>query len=232
MVCAMALRALYEFTASPGRDTELGSYAANVRTEPGCVEAEAYRSVTDPSHVAVVQLWADQYAFSEHWRRSHVLDASEVARAEFYPHQYFDLDGAWVAQEHEGRNSGIVWPNSGSVRVLIQGSAADLDAALPSTLDNARETLREPGCLQFDWLRGIEFTHHTLLLELWQDQRIYDAHWQLRLKTGPSGPPPAAPRSVGSEGLEFYRFQTFIHLYDRWLPSDVNSWSETIVWAG
>jgi quinol monooxygenase YgiN len=240
-----AIRALHQLVADDSQGAELVDYVQRVRKQPGCVEAECYRSVDDPRNAGIVELWRDQHAYGDYWTR--VLDSPEqdvVLRAaaqpgpgragsEFYRHQYFYRDRIWVPVDHRDRTQKVRWPASGSVRIIIQNSQSNVDTIAPVLLGNARETRREPGCLQFEWFRSIEFRNHMLLLELWQDQAIYDAHWHLRIATGSGGAVARepAPRQQGSNGLEFYRYQPFTHLYDRWLPADVTRWSETVIWA-
>lgn len=241
-----SIRALHQLAAGESQNAELVDYVQRARKEPGCMEAECYRSIDDPGSVAIVELWRDQHSYGDYWAR--VLEdpgqgvvlraASRHAQgdsgSEFYRHQYFQRDRIWVAVDHQDRTQKVFWPAAGSVRIVIQGSQANVEETLPALLDNARETRREPGCLQFDWLRSVEFPNHMLLLELWGDQAIYDAHWQLRIKTGSGGGGAVrepAPRQQGSNGQEFYRYQPFTHLYDRWVPADVTKWSETVIWA-
>ena len=241
-----SIRALHQLVADGSQDAGLVDYVQRVRKEPGCLEAECYRSLVDPKNVGIVELWQDQHSYGDYWAR--VLDRPEQdavlrtasqhpqgeSSSEFYRLQYFYPDRVWVAVDHQDRTQKIFWPTSGSVRIIIQGSQANIDETLPAVLENVRETLREPGCLQFEQFRSIEFPNHMMLLELWRDQAIYDAHWQFRIKTGSGSAGVVrepAPRQQGSNGLEFYRYQPFTHLYDRWVPANVANWSETVIWA-
>lgn len=240
----MTLRVLHQFSRDSVDEADLVRCTRSVRGVPGCLEAECYRSVVDPENLALTELWEDQHAFGDYW--AHALakpednplvravgDGEREPVSEFYRHQYFSARGAWVAQVHKDRVQKVFWPAAGRVRVFIQSSSAHFDAVLPALLDNVRETRREPGCLQFAWVRGVEFPNHTALIELWESQAHYDAHWSLRTATGPSGPPPEPPpRQQGTNGAEFYRYERFRHLYDRWLPADVSRWSATVTWAG
>ncbi|MFG1667698.1 putative quinol monooxygenase [Streptomyces sp. Y7] len=238
-----ATRVLHQLTDSENRDAELIEHVQRVRKEAGCTEAECYRSALDPQKVAIVELWQDQYAYGDYWTRvlssadpgpvlrSASSQAQGESASEFYRHQYFYPDPVWVAAGHKDRTQKIFWPAGDGVRVIIQTSMPNVDAALPALLENMRETQREPGCLQFELLRSIEFPNHILLLELWPSQQIFDAHWQLRMKVGSDEEAPEpAPRQQGSNGMEFYRHQPFQHLYDRWMPAEVTKRSETVIW--
>ncbi|MET8948897.1 antibiotic biosynthesis monooxygenase [Streptomyces sp. NPDC004542] len=240
-----AIRVLHQFHAGEEQEERLLAYTRRLRKETGCLEAEHYRSVVAPASIAVVELWEDQYLYGEHWARA--LEEAEPdvvlgavsgrtqsgATSEFYRHEYYQPGRVWLPVAQQGRTQKVFWPAAGAVRVLYQGSPADTDAVLEEVAEGVRETRREPGCLQFEWFRGTEFPGHVLVLELWQDQTAYDAHWLLRISTGSGGDGgEQAPRRQGTNGLEFYRGQEFTHLYDRWLPADVARRSETVVWPG
>ena len=237
-----AIRALHPLPAGTDPAAAAG-YARRLRERPGCLEAECYRAISDPGALYLVALWADQRDHDRHWAKvladpgddlvhaSVRPDAPEGEPAEFYRHARFHLDRVWVADRFAGQAPKILWPAAGAVRVIIQSSFADPERALPEFAADELATRREPGCLQYLRAQSVEHPEHFLLLELWRDQAVYDAHWHLRLKTG-SGRRKAepAPRRLGANGLEFYRHQPFRHLYDRWLPADVARWSETILW--
>jgi quinol monooxygenase YgiN len=239
------IRALHPLPADTD-PSEAAGYAQRLRERPGCLEAECYRGIGDQDETFLVSLWADQRDHDRYWTQvladsggdpadlvyaSVRPDAPEPAPAEFYTHARFRLDRVWVAERFAGDPPKIFWPAAGPVRIIIQSSFADPEGALPALVADELATRREPGCLQYLRAQSVEYPEHFLLLELWRDQAVYDAHWQLRLKTGSGGrKAEPAPRRLGENGLEFYRHQPFRHLYDRWLPADVSRWSETIVW--
>jgi quinol monooxygenase YgiN len=236
------IRVLHQLRTDRG-DDELASYASEAGAYPGCVESECYRSTRDRETVAVVQLWRGEDAFSAYW--AELLGAAgndlvigrvgasgaPASTTEFYRHQYFDLDRIWIASTYASQASRINWPAYGAVRIIIQDSLAEFDAELPDLHANTNETHREPGCLQFEYFRGAQYEGHSLLLELWESQQIYDAHWHLRIKTRRPVTRKKAPRESGKNGREFYRHAGFRHLYDRWLPASVDQWSETVTWS-
>nr|WP_301539755.1 antibiotic biosynthesis monooxygenase [Nocardioides sp. zg-DK7169] len=211
-----------------------------VRTLPGCREAEAYRSLRDPLEVAVVQLWQDESAHDAYAADVAAatvpslvaeLAARDEVRTEAYTHEYFSpADGVWTAAS-QGAARRIVWPARGPVRIVIQSCFADPEGEAPALLANERETLREPGCEEFAWMRGVEDARHILLLERWSSQRIYDQHWVLRRRTASGGPARVrAERTHGTNGAEFYRHQQFRLLYGRWLPADPDDFPTTVDW--
>ncbi|WP_244931381.1 antibiotic biosynthesis monooxygenase [Nocardioides sp. W7] len=242
----MPLRILHRLTlpatatASATATGRLAAEAVAARSLPGCREAEAYRSLSSPDQVAVVQLWEDEDAHDAY--AAAVADGAvaslpaelasrDEAGTEAYAHEYAaPVEGVWTAaSQSAGRR--IVWPARGAVRIVIQSCFADPDAEAPGLLANEAETRREPGCLEFAWMRGVEDPRHILLLELWESQRIYDQHWLLRRRSGSGGPARVrAERTFGSNGAEFYRQQEFRLLYDRWLPRAEDAWSTTVDW--
>lgn len=236
----MTLRILHRLTLPASADERLAAEAGATRDLPGCREAEAYRSLGSPDEVAVVQLWEDEAAHDAYAAAVAVgtrtalpadLAAGDEARTEAYAHEYATpVEGVWTATS-QGAGRRIAWPARGPVRIVIQSCFADTAAETPGLLANERETQREPGCLEFRWMRGVEDPRHILLLELWASQRIYDQHWILRRRTAGSGPArQRAERAHGTSGAEFYRQQEFRLLYGRWLPRDEDAWSTTVDW--
>lgn len=245
------LRVLHPIThaGTDARDDDLREYAGWARAQAGCLESEPYRR-SSGGHALLVELWADEAAFSAHWRdvlagaeSADVLrDAVTAAGAppsEIYLHRTFHKERGWVDDTLPEGGSVIAWPGRGGVRVLIISSVAEPAVALTGFAADEAATRRESGCLEYDWCQSLEDPHHVVLAELWQSQPIYDAHWQLRIKVAegreargevaPRRTP--GPRSLGSNGAEFYRHAPFTHHYDRWLPTEVTAWSETVSWA-
>jgi quinol monooxygenase YgiN len=248
----MPLRVLYQLCRELTDDGDLRTHTEQARSEKGCLEAECYRGFEQSEHIAILELWEDEYAYSEHWTRqlehdmafSTILRSSGVRRsgedgAEFYRHRYFQTsEGVWTPPEAIGRQSRIDWPGGGQVRIISQNSRARIEETLPQLVAYSEETRKEPGCLQFEHFHSVEFEPHTMNLELWTDQVIYDAHWRLRQRSRASGASrasagegPRPPRQQGTNGFEFYQRAAFTHLYNRWLPVDVREWSDSVLWT-
>lgn len=236
----MAIRILHRLTLPDAADERLAAEDSALRELPGCLQAESYRSLRSPAAVAVLRLWEDEAAHDAY--AAAVADGTvaslaaelagrDEASGEAYRHEYFaPVDGVWTA-ESQGAGRRIVWPAGEAVRILIQTCFPDTEREAPALLANEHETLREPGCLEFTWMRGVEDQRHILLLELWASQRLYDQHWVLRQRTASGGQASRRiERTRGSNGLEFYRHQEFRLLYGRWLPADERSWSTTVDW--
>lgn len=236
----VTLRILHQFRAPASADDRLTAEAATTRGLPGCQEAEAYRGLSEPERVAMVQLWDDEDAYASYLTAvmAAELDSLPIelagrdqAQTEAYPHTYFaPVDQVWTAQGQDVSRR-IVWPARGPVRIVIQSCFANTAAEAPELLDNERKTRREPGCTDYAWLHGIDDNRHILLLESWADQRLYDQHWILRCRTrGTNSARQRAERAYGTNGAEFYRQDELRWHYDRWLPTDDNAWSNTVAW--
>ncbi len=238
-----ALRVVHQFEGSPY--AAHAERAARVRAEAGANEVEVYRSIDCSSRLAVLERWADEAAFAAHVdaaRRAetdavlvHRRDAGVAAiPSEIYVHQTFRSDRIWLAGETGdavSRASAVAWPARGAVRIVLQLCLVTTDALLGALRADQEATRLEPGCRQYEWVQSAETPEHVALLELWDDQQVYDHHWHLRLKTGPQAiDMNFAERTRGANGIEFYRHQPFTYLYDRWLPADQAQWSETVVW--
>ena len=202
---------------------------------PG-IDAEAFVSI-DGSRAVILERWPDEKTYAEHWSQaarelgSHAVLGGRAPRpSEFYRYEPFRLDRVWFASSLPEPRRSIVWPSQGAVRVLVQLALADSSTLHEQLIADESTTRPEPGCEQYEWLRGVESTNHFLLVELWQSQFLYDNHWHLRLATEPAPPLPRVDRDRGANGIEFYRHQPFRHLHDRWLPLDPSRWSETVVW--
>src|SRR4051812_15335286 len=102
-----AIRVVHQF-ASSDRVDDLASYAARVRSEPGCVEAEAYAAVDGCGRLVLIERWVDEAAYGAHWSAA-LADADKDAvliervsagtaalPSEFYAHQPFRSDRVWV----------------------------------------------------------------------------------------------------------------------------------------
>ncbi|MDZ7914878.1 MAG: antibiotic biosynthesis monooxygenase [Rhodococcus sp. (in: high G+C Gram-positive bacteria)] len=232
------LRVLHQLRNSSLSGDELSRSAADVRGRPGALESEAYVCTSDSNRSAIVQLWEDETAYTE-FRRGRGTDSVTAAiddpevelTTEFYARCPYRQNGAaWTPVSHGAQSSVIEWPAAGAVRAIIAVAAPsvpEVDSALDA---DCRATRREPGCEQYAYFRGTEHPEDLLLLELWVDQRHYDAHWGLRVDTGGDEKPPSPPRILGKESIEFYRHSPFVHLYDRWMPSESQAWSRTISW--
>src|SRR5690606_12553936 len=96
----------------------------------------------------------------------------------------------------------------------------DLESYLEYWPVRSAECRAEPGCLQYEVFRSLEFPNQFALLEAWADQESYDAHWTAQQQI-PNRPRfERAPRANGRDGLEFYHELTYYRLEEgRWVPA-------------
>lgn len=218
----------------------LDSYATSTRESGVAIESEVYVRIDGTSGGCLVELWESETTLVDHWAALEGETAGAVLSVggsgtvtELYSHCYFDLqDGTtWTPVGSTPSSRLIHWPARDEVRVVAQGSVQDPEQIIPFLMKDMADTQREYGCVEYSWFRGSEHPEHQLLLELWQDQRLYDNHWALRGLTRQEGEGPMhAPRAHGTNGIEFYRRNRVELQYGRWLPADPQKWSTTISW--
>lgn len=238
----MSLRILHEFFDASPLGSLTGEVAA-LRDEQDCISAEIYRAMGEEDHWALTIIWRDEVSYWSLWDRVLAgqyptfgsLARSGGMSAEFYSRTPYRLEaGRWIPDSAAKAGRRIVWPARGAVRIIIQGAyQPNADMAELTRLE-VEETRREHGCLAYAWMENIELSGHLMLLELWQDQEIYDHHWEIRNQTvqfrGNSGRE-ARPVTRGVATREFYRHEAFTHHYDRWQPARIADYSKTVVWG-
>ncbi len=245
------------FADADDRIPGLLDYSQRVREEAGCIQAEDFRSSEFPNNVMHLQLWEDSASFDAFWKKQGDRGILNDARTwqtphhyglpgaprrhgqtgiEFYRHEYFGrAENVWVLADEKERSQSIRFPAWSLVRILIQGTVPpDWDAS--TQLDNAQETRLEPGCIQFENYRGIEFPENTCLIELWSSPEIYDIHWLNRLVQqearagGPAGQRPQADRRYSRPGAEWYAHSYFTLVDGVWQPEETDRRMVTVRW--
>jgi quinol monooxygenase YgiN len=236
--------------------------AALVRAEEGCLQYELFRSIEFPENLAQLELWESETAYDRHWRRlrdelasaglladpsahlsapnhhgmPHAPRREGLNGVELYPYARFVRSPAdvWVHAEEAQRIDSVRWPAWSAVRIIIQTNMpVEADAgAIKTSLD----TRKEPGCLQFEHYRGIEFPENTVLFELWHDPEIYDIHYLNRIKErmfGGATPSPSrgsVERRYGQTGFEWYQHTFFLELDGIWQPENPAYRVSTVRW--
>lgn len=203
------LRAIHHF--GPASGPAVDGYRSGL---PADVAATVFTAAGGCA--AVAETWPTEAAFARH-----SLDAFATGQpfwldlvkpSEIYRVARFTrTDGVWHPVDRPVHQ--VVWGNSRPVRILYEFSA-------PAGLDfhddtQTRETLREPGCEQFEYFVAADDPSRYLLLELWADQLRYDQHWDLRLRTGTSATATPDPGDI----VEFYRYAEFDCRYGSWWPT-------------
>ena len=239
------------------RIRELVAESQEIRKEGGCLQAEDFRSVEFPGSLMHLQLWENAASFDTYWQgtgpRGGLSDAAiwqaphhygltsaprrhGQGGVEFYRQQYFGrVDNAWVLVDEIERTESIRFPAWGPVRILIQGTSPP-DGDISAQLDNAQETRLEPGCIQFEHYRGIEYPENTCLMELWSTPEVYDVHWLNRLVQqaaragGPAVQRPQTERRYGSAGAEWYAHAYYTMVDGVWQPEEGARRMATVRW--
>lgn len=259
---ASPVRVLYcsNQPALAGQLDGLRKRAAAVRGEPGCLEFDTFRDVEYPENFAQLELWESPAAFDAHWQRAkaggvfcavdnlaapyHGGRPESPRRdgkngAEFYHYQPFAPPGpipVFVAKDPAERIESLRWPSRSGVRIVIQSSTDPSGDA--SFYPYAAETRAQKGCLEFSFLRSLEFPENNLHLELWQGPpAIYDEHFYLRTLhrlygLGLARPPSqAVERRYGVAGFEFYQHGFFTLAGEVWEPEDPAERLATVRWT-
>ena len=219
------LRAIHHFGIAPGPVVQ-----AHRSSLPEEVEATTF--VSGNGFALVLEQWPTESGYANHSVRA--FESGQpfwqglAKPTELYPLARFTrTDGLWHGLDDEPAHR-IVWGNSRPVRVLyaFSGPAGSDFANDIQTL----ETLREPGCEQFEYFVSVDDPSHHLLLELWRDQYLYDRHWDLRLRTGT----PQTTTLDPTDTVEFYRFAQFDCSYGWWHPTaeGPDLTPGTVLWSG
>lgn len=222
----------------------LGQEVRTLRDRDGIAQAELYRSLGlvdgTQENIWAVAILADTETTYAEWlsgleQGSALRAVVEGGRTEVYEQRQYHLAGGrWAPLGSDGTAPTIAWPASGPVSIIIQGAYQPNEQMRQLTAREIADTRREPGCVFYAWMENVELENHLMLLEVWDNQHIYDAHWFGRLATGvyrgDSGRKPATPVR-GEPSREFYRQQSFDFHYGRLLPASVDNYSESILWT-
>jgi quinol monooxygenase YgiN len=188
--------------------------ARAARTEPGCLQYELFRSAELPEDFALLQLWENERAFDDHWRKQldrgvSLLGDLRQVQAPYHfgspqsPRRHGQngvefskrvvtqgVDNVWMPRDESLRSEFVRWPATLPVRFISQNTS---DPSTPGqTQQFYDESRAEEGCLQFEAFRSIEFPENTVTLELWDSPRAIEKHWLNRL-TQRMYPSPDAP---------------------------------------
>lgn len=232
--------------------------AKAARGEPGNLQAEVFRGNEFRDDLLYLQLWESAAAFDAYWAKlggsdrqlfltwqapHHHGKPSAPRRSgengiELYRQVgYGRVDNGWAPADEGERPASIRFPAWGPVRIVIQGTSPDAPPA-QAQLDNAAESRLEPGCIQFENFRSVEYPENTCLMELWASPEIYDIHWLNRLvqQAPRPGQPPAPPRPTpperryGRPGLEWYAHSYYTLVDNVWQPEDPSRRMTTVRW--
>jgi quinol monooxygenase YgiN len=224
-----AIRQVFQ-TSDPAHLPVLRAVSTHLRDQPGCLQAEDFRSIEFDAHLTHLELWETPGAWDAAWaslRASNLgADIAAVWRAveapfqlghpgapretgqnglELYRHAIFDFaDGGWAANDSAERAHSIRWPAWSAVRIVIQ-SKSDPTADIAPRLKGIAAARAETGCRQFEHFRSLDQAENTAVIELWADPQIFDLHWMNRLITRrAAGGEPFSAATFETSRFEFY----------------------------
>jgi quinol monooxygenase YgiN len=236
----------------------LEDQARTMRGEEGCVHFEIFRSVEFPENFVQIETWENIEKLETRLRSGKpltLLGGESALEApfhggtvsnprrhglngiEFYPLQrYKRIENEFVRTEMQSAPPALCWPSRfEAVRVLINESAEPSHDAemVPYSLD----TRSQPGCVEFDFMRSLDFLENRLHIELWiGPPSLYDAHYQTRNRQRAYGggierpPDRPLPRRIGAPGLEFYQHCFYARVGETFQPEETDERMSTVHW--
>lgn len=253
-----AIRLVFQTNRESDLDL-LRAATARARHAPGCRQAEDFRSVEYAENLLHLQLWEDARAWDAYWAGLQaepegraLIEAWRAASAphhhgyrnhprrigqngvEFYKQARFGMvDGVWARDDPAERAESLRWPAWSAVRIVIQSSS---EPGTPQRDDPAL-TRAEPGCVEFESFRGVEFPENTVLMETWASPQAYDVHWMQRLlqnrdraAAGGGARPAPYPRRYGESGFEWHPLCYYTLAGAVWEPEDPKLRMATVYW--
>jgi quinol monooxygenase YgiN len=173
-------------TAVNDGGTLLKQYRDASRKDAGNLRMEVVQEVGRPSRFAILAIWADQKAFEVHGKAAHTAhfrDKLKVVHAAPYDERV-----------HSGMSVGAKDTlRAGSVIVVTHVDVPPpfKDTTVPLLQQLSEASRKEAGNLRFEVQQQGNRPNHFTVVELWADQRAYDAHVmaghtrQFRDKLGP-----------------------------------------------
>jgi quinol monooxygenase YgiN len=128
-----------------------------------------------------------------------------------------------------------------AIRVLYCSNQRDLANEIDRLRVRAALVRAEPGCLEFDTFRDVEYPENFAQLELWESPQAFDAHWQRSKTVGMlcelenlvaphHRGTPEYPRRDGNNGAEFYRYRTFAMTNQTFVAKEPAERIESLRW--
>jgi quinol monooxygenase YgiN len=164
----------------------LRQYRDASRKDAGNQRMEVVQEAGRPTRFAVLATWADQKAFEAHGKAAHTAQFRDKLKA------------AHAAPYDERVHSGMAVGPLGALRAgsVIVVTHVDVpppfkDTTVPLLQSLADASRKEAGNLRFEVQQQGNRPNHFTVVELWADQKAYDAHVmaphtrQFRDKLGP-----------------------------------------------
>jgi quinol monooxygenase YgiN len=164
----------------------LKQYRDAGRKDPGNQRMEVAQEAGRPTRFAVLATWADQKAFEAHGRAAHTSQFRDKLKA------------VHAAPYDERVHNGMAVGPLGALRAgsLVVVTHVDVpppfkDTTVPLLQSLAEASRKEAGNQRFEVQQQANRPNHFTVVELWADQKAYDAHVmaahtrQFRDKLGP-----------------------------------------------
>lgn len=87
----------------------------STRSEPGCLQFEFYRCLSDPRKITVMEIWESKPIYDQHWRLQMAnqrggTPPNASREVEFYERQvYVTVDGVWKPIEEDQRSETVMY---------------------------------------------------------------------------------------------------------------------------
>ena len=164
----------------------LKQYRDASRKDAGNLRMEIVQEVGRPTRFAVLAIWADQKAFEAHGTAAHTAQFRDKLKGvHAAPYDERVHSGMFVGARTAVRGSPVV------VVTHVDVPPPFKDTTVPLLQQLSEASRKEAGNLRFEVQQQGNRPNHFTVVELWADQRAYDAHVmaghtrQFRDKLGP-----------------------------------------------
>jgi quinol monooxygenase YgiN len=150
----------------------LQQYRQASRMEEGQVRFQVLQQRGRTNHFAILEVWTDQQAFDAHAMATHTRQCHE----QLQPHCVSPVD--------QRLHAGLVISSmplshaAGATYVLTHADAIPpaKDEATTALQQLAESSRRDEGNWRFEVLQQCSRQNHFTIVEIWQDQKAFDAH--------------------------------------------------------
>ena len=143
-------------------------YRESSRQQPGFLRAEAFEQVGRPGHFVIVEAWRDQQAFKgRDALQQQLLDKLKPIRISDYDQRPYKTVTIGATAT----------PATSRSVVVVSHVDVNQDPKVPMMLRQLAEASRkEDGNLRFDVTQHVMRANHFTVVEIWRDQKAFDAH--------------------------------------------------------
>jgi quinol monooxygenase YgiN len=164
----------------------LKQYRDAARKDAGNLRAEVVQEMNRPGRFVILAIWADPKAFEAHGKAAHTAQFRDRLKAvQAAPYDERVHSGMSVAARDPARAGAIF------VVTHVDVPPPHKDTLVPLLMVLSETSRKDAGNLRFEVQQQGNRPNHFTVLELWVDQKAYDAHVaaahtrQFRDKLGP-----------------------------------------------